>query len=193
MGQRNPRLNPVVDDGAVLTTLISHAVPSQDMSESPGGETPPNVNAADGWQNVIKEMEATAESYRNRGWTTVELHPGDSVFVDSAERLGLDVVLAGDEYETLEATVAAHEFTDVEVFRAVREGMVYLLIAERAPEAQTVIFVPAYYSLQGTNTTRETIRDEDELTLFCRRLTDSYVLFSHTEVDPFLPATDADT
>lgn len=192
MGQRNPRLTSVVDYAVVLTTLISHAVPSQDMPESPAGETPPNVNAADGWQNVITEMESTAETYRNRGWTTVELHPGDSVFVDSAERLGVDVVLSGEEYETLETTVAAHEFTDVEVFRAVREGMVYLLIVERAPEAQTVVFVPAYYALQGTETTRETVRDEDELTLFCRRLTDTYVLFRHTEVGPFLPATDAD-
>lgn len=192
MGQHNPRLSSVVDCSAVLTTLISHAVPSQDMPESPGGETPPNMNAADGWQNVITEMEATAETYRDRGWTAVELHPGDSILVDSAERLGLDVVLPGDEYETIETTVAAYEFSDVEVFRAVRKGMVYLLIAERAPGAQAVIFVPAYYALQGTETARETIRDKDELTLFCRRLTDTYVLFNHTEVDPFLPATDAD-
>lgn len=162
------------------------------MAESPSGEAPPNVEAADGWQNVIEEMETTAETYRDRGWTTVELHPGDSVFVDSDRRIGLDVVLSGNEYETLETAMAEHEFTDVEVFRAEQAGTVYLLIAEQAPESQTVIFVPAYYSLQDTEATRERVTDADELKLFCRRLSDEYILFTHTAVEPFLPVTDAE-
>src|SRR6056297_2744215 len=138
------------------------------MSENPSGGVPRNVLGTDGWQSVLEDMAATAESYRDRGWTTLELHPGDAVLVDTAERTGLDVLLPGDEYEDLEALVADHSFSDVEVFGAESGGIRYLLIVEQDPDAETAVFVPAYYQLSDSRDVLETIRDAGELRLFCR-------------------------
>jgi len=157
------------------------------VSENPTNGTSADVPSASGWQPVIEDMEATAEEYRDRGWTTLELHPGDSVLVDSEFRTGLDVVLPGPEYEELEALAADAEFTDVEVFRAEDASMFYLLVVEKDPESETAVFVPAYYNPGSAEEKMEAIREDGELRLFCRRLNDDYVEFVHDDVEPFLP------
>lgn len=162
------------------------------MTETPAGEVPGNVQATDGWQAVIEDMSATADEYRDSGWTALELHPGDSVLVDSEFRTGLDVVLPGPEYEDLEVVAEDAAFTDVEVFRAEEGGMLYLLIVETDPDGGTAVFVPAYYDPGGSESKLESIREAGELRLFCRRLNDEYVEFVHADVDPFLPEGLAD-
>ena len=74
------------------------------MSEPAGDGAP----AGDGWSAVIEDMEATAAEYRERGWTALELHPGDSVLVDSDRRTGLDVVLPGPEFESFVMGMIPH-------------------------------------------------------------------------------------
>lgn len=157
------------------------------MSERPAGEAPSNVDAADGWQAVVADMEATAAEFDDRGWTTLQLHPGDSVLVDSEARTGLDVVLPGPEYEDLERLLADRSFTEVEVFRAEDGGMVYLLVVEQDLQTETAVFVPAYYDPAGSQKKLETIQTSGVLRLFCRRLNDDYVEFRHDDPEPFLP------
>ena len=157
------------------------------MSEHSGGPT--SEPAASGWQAVIEDMAATAESYRDRGWTTLEVHPGDSVLVDSAFRTGLDVVLPDPEYEELEALAADVEFTDVDVFRAEDGPTTYLLVAEKDPDSETVVFVPAYYDRAASASTIDSIRADGELRLFCRRLNDDCVEFLHDNVALFFDDT----
>ncbi|WP_248299434.1 DUF7529 family protein [Halorhabdus amylolytica] len=149
---------------------------------------PRNVQAGDGWQTVLDEQAGTAESYREDGWETLELHPGDSVFVDSEDRTGLDVLLSGPEYERLEAMAADHGFDEVEVFRAVEGPTVYLLIVERAREEGIAVLVPAYYDRTRASDALETVRTAGKIRLFCRRLDDDYVEFCHDDPAPFLPA-----
>ncbi|MXR21294.1 DUF7529 family protein [Halobacterium bonnevillei] len=159
------------------------------MSENPAGDVPENVQAADGWNAVIDDMAATADAYRDRGWTTLELHPGDSVLVDSEFRTGLDVVLPGPEYEKLEAITEDDDtaFTDVDVFTAEDGGMFYLLVVEKDPDTETAVFVPAYYDPGGSQPKLDSITEAGELRLFCRRLNNDYVEFVHEDVAPFLP------
>lgn len=159
------------------------------MSDRPPSETPTNVQAQAGWTDVIEDMESTAAAYRDRGWRTLELHPGDSVFVDSERRTGIDVVLPGPEFAELESLVADHAFGDVEVYRAERSGVVYVLAAERDPDAEAVVFVPAYYHRASATDAIEAARDAGEITLFCRRLDDDTVEFVHDDPEPFLPET----
>jgi len=158
------------------------------MSDNPaaGGDAPGNVQAADGWQAVREDMAATADEYRDRGWTALELHPGDSVLVDSEFRTGLDVVVPGDEYEDLEALADGAEFTDVDVFRAESGGMLYLLVVEKDPDSETAVLVPAYYDPGGSEPKVDAVREDGEFRLFCRRLNDDYVEFVHPDVEPFL-------
>jgi len=156
------------------------------MSGDPGGAPDSEVSES-GWQAVIDDMEATAEAYRDRGWTTLELHPGDSVLVDSEFRTGLDVLLPGPEYERLEALIEETTFTDVDAFRAETEGILFLLIVEKSPDSETAVFVPAYYDPGGSREKLDAVSDAGELRLFCRRLDDDYVEFVHDDVAPFLP------
>ena len=157
------------------------------MSDRPPSDPPTNVQAKQGWTDVIEDMEATAAAYRDRGWRTVELHPGDSVLVDSDRRTGLDVVLPGPEFEEVEALVAECTFSEVEVFRAATGGTVYLLAVERDPDAEVAVFVPAYYDAGSSTGTIETIREAGTIRLFCRRLSDDTVEFAHDDPAPFLP------
>ncbi|SDX85486.1 DUF7529 family protein [Halobellus clavatus] len=157
------------------------------MSDPPGDGVPPNVQAQEGWTAVIEDMEATASQYRDRGWTTLELHPGDSVLVDSERRTGIDVLLPGPEFEDLEATVEEGAFRDVEVFKAVGDGLVYLLVVEADRTNETAVFVPAYYDPTANADTLESIRETGSVRLFCRRLNDETVTFVHDDPEPFLP------
>lgn len=140
-----------------------------------------------GWKTVIEEMETTAQAYRDRGWETLEIHPGDSVLIDSASRTGLDVVVPGPEHDALTSYTEEKTFVDTEVFTRESEGVVYLLVVEQSDD-ETAIFLPAYYVPADSLETLETIKTTDELRLFCRRLNDDCVEFVHTDVDPFLPA-----
>nr|WP_241981581.1 hypothetical protein [Halorubrum sp. GN11_10-6_MGM] len=132
-------------------------------------------------------MEATATEYRERGWTTLELHPGDSVLIDSDRRTGLDVVLPGPEFEELKSLVDDRQFRDVKVFRAKGDELVYVLVVEVAPESETAVFVPAYYDPSQAAETLESIREAGAIRLFCRRLNDDTVRFVHNDPSPFLP------
>ncbi len=157
------------------------------MNENPASDAPANQPTGDGWQAVVEDMAATAEAYRDRGWTTLELHPGDSVLVDSEFRTGLDVLLPGDEYENLEVLAADAAFTDVDVFQAAADSTTYLLVVEKDPDSEIAVFVPAYYDTASSAEKLDAIRANGELRLFCRRLNDDYVEFVHDDVDPFLP------
>lgn len=158
------------------------------MTEDTADDAPPNVRASSGWQAVLDDAEATADEYRERGWETLLVHPGDSVFVDSERRRGLDVVLPDPEFDELRGLVDDHAFDDVEVFRAEGDGLVYLLVVERAPATEAAVLVPAYYDPVAAGSALEAVRKEGEIRLFCRRLGDEYVEFAHDDPGPFLPA-----
>ncbi|WP_226038959.1 hypothetical protein [Natrinema sp. DC36] len=158
------------------------------MDEDPAGDAPSNVQAQSGWQAVIDDMAVTADEYRDRGWTALELHPGDCVLVDSEIRTGIDVVLPGPEYEDLESLIEDCTFADVDVFRAPGDSMIYLLIVEKDLDSKTAVLAPAYYDAGSGQAKFEAIRSDGELRLFCRRLNDEYVEFVHDDVEPFLPS-----
>jgi len=159
------------------------------MSDRPPEGVPSNVQASEGWTDVIKDMETTAADYRDRGWETLKLHPGDSVLVDSDRRIGLDVLLPGPEFEELEALVDQYSFDSVEVFRAARSGTVYVLVVERDTDAEVAALVPGYYDRTSSADALDSIRESGTIRLFCRRLNDDTVEFAHTDPAPFLPAT----
>jgi len=157
------------------------------MTENHAEGGPANQPSGEGWQAVVEDMAATADAYGERGWTTLQLHPGDSVLVDSEFRTGLDVVLPGDEYESLESLAVDASFTDVDVFQGATGNTTYLLVVEKDPDSETAVFVPAYYDTASSAQKLDSIRENGELRLFCRRLNDDYVEFVHENVAPFLP------
>jgi hypothetical protein len=67
----------------------------------------PMTGHNDRWETIIDEMSATATEYRNAGWKTLELHPGDILPLPSengTDRTDLDSSESADHTPTEEST-----------------------------------------------------------------------------------------
>ena len=112
----------------------------------------PKRTVRDRWEDVEADLEATADELEADGWTTITLHAGD---VTSRTGVGdrppgLDVMVAGNEFEALEAELeAGAEFTESAVFREASAGVVFLVCVLRDPERRVAALFPAYYPQQG--------------------------------------------
>jgi hypothetical protein len=130
------------DRGASDTSAPSAADVGAEVS---AGETAPVEGMGgvhDHWEDIVADMEATAETYRERGWETLELHPGQvwPQFDDDA----LDVLVPDSEYEALVEFVDAGDVDDYEVFRA-EVATVFFLLVLRDERRERAVFVPGYY------------------------------------------------
>ena len=125
------------------------------------------------WERVIDDMHATAEQYREDGRDVVECHPGDvatltgtprtaAELTGSADptedrRLGLDVVLPGDEFAAVQRALGDRAPEHVDVFRATGNGLVFLLLVLAAGER--VVLLPAYYDRTDVEALRSIARE----------------------------------
>jgi len=161
------------------------------MDEPVDPESTPFDRVVGPWQDVIEDMAATAEEYREAGRTVVELHPGDvetvtGEHVDSeAVRLGFDVVVPGDEFDRLRDAMADRTVDRYEVFAATGNGMVFLLVAVECDDL--VVLVPLYYD-QSDRPSLEGIAEDDGLATHIRPLADDEVVtVTHRDPEPFFP------
>ncbi len=123
------------------------------------------------WEEVIADMEATADEYREEGWEVLELHPGD-VTVMNDEQYGLDVLVPGDEYEQLEELAGEATFDSYEIYRADESEMTFVLVALEDPENERAVCCPAYYDESETEEMLTRAREEDVMYTHIRPLTD---------------------
>lgn len=154
----------------------------------------PLLGLEDAWEDVIADMEATAEEYREAGWETLECHPGDVTPLPNREstaepdRLGLDVLLPGDEFRELEDLVADGEFSQYDAYRAAESDTVFLVIAMKAPDAGVAVLFPLYYSITQALPMLRGVAERAEMRTYLRPLDDSRrVVFSQEEPERLLP------
>jgi hypothetical protein len=157
----------------------------------------PLSGAMDFWEEVVDDMEATAEEYRDAGWETLELHPGDVTALPTAaaaasdmdiERTGLDVLLPGDEFEELQSAVEGHEFTEYDAYRASENDVVFLVIAMKSTDGELAVLFPLYYAVSEAKVMLSRTAERGEMRTFLRPLDDSErVVFSQQEPDNLLP------
>ena len=162
-----------------------------------GGEDHPLAGLVDRWEAVMGDMEATAAEYRDEGWTVVELHPGDVTPLPPArggealddDRVGLDVLVPDNEFETLEAETEA-TFDGYEAYRAQVGSIVFVVVAIEATDIGVAVLVPLYYRADEARKMAERARDRGRLDLFVRPLSDDRrVVFSQAEPERLLPGT----
>lgn len=147
------------------------------------------------WEQVIDDMAATADEYRDDGWDAIECHPGDVAAIGTAEveregaRTGLDIVVPDDEFERVETAVdGPGAFDEVEVYRGVENRVVFVTVALENEVAETVVLVPAYYDLDQSDAFVEMVRQEACLRLYLRPIDQRRVItFSNSEPALFLP------
>lgn len=150
----------------------------------------PTQALRDRWEDVEADLEATAQELSAEGWTTVTLHPGDvttRVGRDGGPA-GLDVMVAGNEFEELTDQVEAGAgFSETAVFRQAAGGVAFLVCVLRDPERRVAALVPAFYPQTGDDARvlAERAREEGEVRLFVRPLRRDRVV-TFTVDDPAL-------
>ena len=161
----------------------------------------PLAGLRDFWDDVMADMEATAEEYREAGWSVTELHPGDVTPLPTAaaaeaddagavDRLGFDVLLPGDEFEAVETLVEASEgaFDEYDAYRASEGDVVFLVVAMRAEAAGEAVVFPLYYDESEAGPLLSLATETGALHTYLRPLDDSSrVVFTHRDPDPLLP------
>ena len=152
------------------------------------------------WEDVIDDMEATAEEYREDGWEAYELHPGDVTTLPSGQtqdggfaddRVGLDVVVPGEEFERIEPLVEEGRFDSYEAFRAEAGGVVFLVVAMKDQQAKRAVLVPAYYRVENAREMLVRAEERGEMRMWVRPLDDSrQVVFGQDSPDALFPSGD---
>jgi len=161
-------------------------------------EEHPLTGDKDTWHTVIEECHATAEEYRDRGWTVFSPVPGDVVPVpgpgDSAdEKAGLDVLLSSGEFDRLVELVETNVFDEFEAFRAHENGIVYLTLVFRATVTQTVFCLPLYYRVTEADRMLNRVRAGHAMVTYCHDLSGSeQIEFNHDDPTPLFPPQDTE-
>lgn len=163
----------------------------------PGMEAGPNVEAMEFWGDIVADMEATAAEYDERGWETLQLHPGDVAVLpgetpegERTAKFGFDVLVPDNEFEELEALVTGGvAFDTYEVYKAAAGGLVLLVVAMEDTDEEAVLLYPAYYRVADPDTEKlfDRAREEGVLYSFLRRLDDRHVELRHDDPSLFAP------
>jgi hypothetical protein len=163
-----------------------------------GGDDHPLADTVDRWEAVIDDMEATAADYREAGWTAVELHPGDVTPLPPArggdalddDRVGLDVLVPDNEFDTVETQADGTAFDSYDAYRAQVGSVVFAVAAIESTATELVVLVPLYYRAADAQEMARRALDRGRLDLFVRPLADDRrVVFSQTEPQLLLPET----
>jgi hypothetical protein len=137
------------------------------------------------WEEVIDDMEVTAEEYRAEGWEVLELHPGD-ITVLNDERYGLDVLVPSDEYEEVETLATEATFDSYEVYRAGESEMTFVLIVLEDPDSGRAVCCPVYYDESETEELARRAHAEGVMYTHIRPLADDRVVtFTYENTDHF--------
>ncbi|WP_418283980.1 DUF7529 family protein [Halorubrum sp. DTA46] len=132
------------------------------------------VDPGERWGDVVADSDATADAFRERGWTALAAHPGDVNPVADAGRL--DVLLPGSEFDAANEAVGDAAIDTVRVYAAAGEGVQYRLVVAEDADAALAVCVPTYLGAAEFDALRAAIGDDGTLTVRLRPLDDRDVV-----------------
>ncbi|WP_276299216.1 DUF7529 family protein [Halorussus lipolyticus] len=185
---------PADGDEADLEALAEDdpAAAFEQAGEMPGT----HLRAAEFWDDIVSDMEATADEYEADGWDTLQLHPGDVTALvpdEDDERFGIDVLVPDDEFGELEALLAGEvSFDAYEAFRATADGLVLFVVAMEDRDREVAVLYPAYYDAQNAQPMLTAAESAGEMHTYVRTLTNQRVEFTHDEPQNFGPPSSDD-
>jgi hypothetical protein len=159
------------------------------------GEIPgTHLRAAEYWDDIVSDMEATADEYEADGWDTLQLHPGDVTALvpdGDDDRFGIDVLVPDDEFGELEALLEGDvAFDAYEAFRAMADGLVLFVVAMEDRDRDVAVLYPAYYDVKNAQGMLTAAENAGEMRTYVRTLTDDRIEFTHDEPQNFGPPTE---
>lgn len=149
----------------------------------------PIASVMEFWDKVVADMSATAEEYRNEGWETLELHPGDVATMSKGgedDKYGLDVLIPGDEMDEVQDMIQNRgiEFDSFEVYKAMGSELMYAVIVMKDSSKDIALLYPVYY--QPDSKMLHDAREEGVLYSYIRNLTKEKVVeLSHDDPSLF--------
>jgi hypothetical protein len=150
-----------------------------------------HLRAAEYWDEMIADMEATAAEYEAEGWETIQLHSGDVTPAtpdEDDERFGLDVLVPDDEFAAVEELVESGvTFDSYEVFRALADGLVLFVVAMEDHDEEVAVLYPAYYDAQDAQGMLAAAQQAGEMRTYVRTLQRDHIEFTHEEPVNFAP------
>lgn len=142
------------------------------------------------WDDVIDDMERTAEKYEEQGWKTITLYVGDVTTTVETDEPNLDILVPDNQFGRVETLVENTEgsFKTYDVYRQGQGDLIFLVVVTKNPTAGVAIFIPAYYSTNSDEDFVRTAREQNVIWTHLRSLSDeSSISFEHEDVVPFLP------
>jgi len=137
------------------------------------------------WEELLADADATAAEYREEGWETFAVRPGD-VTPLSGSPFGLDVLAPGDEFEALETLVEDVSFDTSHVYRADEGGVRFVVVAVEATADETVVVVPAFFDVDRAADLEERALEAGVMYTHVRPLSDdARVTFTHDDPELF--------
>lgn len=146
------------------------------------------------WEEFMGDVGATAAEYREAGWETIEIHPGDvAPLLPSAERYGLDVLVPDSEADAVAEAFHADDanFESCEVYSAVAEGTMFTLVVVEDPGRELAVLIPTYYDIAIAEPVIEAAEERGQMQVHVRDLDEDHVLtFVQDDPSLFRPAPD---
>ncbi|APE94521.1 DUF7529 family protein [Halodesulfurarchaeum formicicum] len=150
------------------------------------------------WQEVVEESQSLAADYETQGWDVFAPVPGDVVPVPApggseTTKVGLDVLVSGDEFEKLESMVETGTFDEFEAFNAQDGGLVYATVVFRSSAEETAVCLPLYYRTAEADRMLERVRGGEQLHVYLHPLSgEQHVQFGVEDPRPLFPPEDLD-
>lgn len=95
------------------------------------------------WAEIIEEAEATADSFRDEGFSVHVLHPGD--VTPLAEEQAFDVLLPGSEFETVKELIERFDPEEVTVYTAQEGAFSYAVVVATDAASAIAICCPIFF------------------------------------------------
>lgn len=147
------------------------------------------------WERVEDDLDATAAEYREAGWDVTRLNTGDVTALPTgeaeveSERVGLDALVPGDEFEELQDLVDDHTFDEYETYRGESGGLVVLVLAMRDTDDGVAVLIPLFYRTDEADAWLAAAEAGGVTHTYVRPLDDhARVVFTHQDPTPFFPA-----
>ena len=155
--------------------------PSHGMDVS-GGH--PLGGAVEHWDALIKDVAATAEEYRDRGWTALELDTG-GVTVDR-DLPGFDILVPDDQFRELTDRFGGG-VDGYRVFVGSAAGVVFAAVALEDTARERVAVVPLYYRHAALSDLRAAAGSAGHLATRLRTLDRTSFVVEHGDPTLFFP------
>jgi|APHM01.1.fsa_nt_gi hypothetical protein len=94
------------------------------------------------WSDLVADLEATADEFREAGYETVAVHAGD--VTPRADELTLDVLVPDNEFDRLQTLTADATIDKLAVYAATEGQVTFAVIAGRDPEAAVAVCWPVF-------------------------------------------------